>query len=343
MKVVIIGGGFCGSLAAKYLDAKAEVVLIDRKDYFEFSPSIHKVVFNPAHFKKIAIPFNRFLKRTRIITDKLLRVTPIYVETEKEKIEFDYLIIASGIDYPVLLDDKTDVHALKSGKDALAIGDAVKKAEHILIVGGGLIGTEIAGELATKANKRVVIVHPKDRLLERNPESASNYAMKFLEQRGVNIIFGEKVVSRQGHSFITDKGRKIDAELALWCAGIKCNPWFMESFPVHIFTERKSLKVNEFLQLAGFSNIFVGGDINDVKEEKTAQNAERHAKLICQNIERSQRDIALKAHKPRSGPLVISLGSKAATMVLPNNWVINGVLPGLLKHMIEFKALLKYK
>ena len=344
MKVVILGGGFCGALAAKLLDKKHEVVLIDKKDYFEFTPSIHKVIFNAGYHGKITVPFRHFLKNARIVTDKLLHVTPNFVETEREKITFDYLIISAGIDYPIFLGNKENVCTLKSGKEAAVMGANILSAERILIIGGGLIGTEIAAELVTKTKgKRLVIVHPPDRLLERNPVKASNYARKFLEAHGAQIIFGEKVVDHKGSTFITDKGRKIDAEAGIWCAGIKCNPWFMKGFPESIFTERKALKVNSFLQLEGYSNIFVGGDINSVQEEKTAQNAERHAHLIVKNIERLQNQQALIAHKPRSAPLVISLGDRAGILTFPNGWVVNGFFPGILKGLIEWWVLRGYK
>jgi NADH dehydrogenase FAD-containing subunit len=344
MKVVILGGGFCGALAAKLLDKKAEVVLIDKKDYFEYTPSIHKVIFNKDYFKKITVPFKHFLKNARIVTGMLKQVTPEFVEVDSEKITFDYLIISTGIDYPIFLENKENVCVLKSGIEAAQMGSKIISQEHILIIGGGLIGVEMAGELVTKTKgKRIVIVHPHDRLLERNPQKASNYAKEFLEKRGAQIIFGEKVVDHKGNTFITDKGRKIDAESAVWCAGIKCNPWFMQGFPDSIFTEKKSLKVNQHLQLEGYPNIFVGGDINNVQEEKTAQNAERHAHLIVKNLERLQNDKPLIAHKPRSAPLVISLGDTSAVMALPNNWVVNGFFPGILKWLIEWWVLRAYK
>ncbi len=346
MKLVILGGGFCGALVAKLLDKRKdiELTLIDKKDYFEYTPSIHKVIFNAAYHKKITVPFSHFLKRTRIVTDKLVQVTPRFVETEREKIRFDYLVIATGIDYPIFLNNKENVCTLKSGLEAAQMGAKILAQEHLLIIGGGLIGVEIAGELVTKTQgKRLIIVHPHDRLLERNPAKASNYARKLLERHGAQIIFGERVIDHKGTIFMTDKGRKIDAEAGIWCAGIRCNPWFMKGFPDSIFTERKALKVNEFLQLEGYPNIFVGGDINSVQEEKTAQNAERHAHLIVKNLDKLQKGKPLLAHQPRSAPLVISLGDWTGILTLPNGWSINGFFSGILKWLIEWWVLRGYR
>lgn len=346
MKVVIIGGGFCGARAARLLEQNTdwEITLIDKKTYFEFTPSIHKVIFDAGYHKKIISPFRRFLRRTRIVNDILTAVTPNEVILENETLQFDYLLIASGIDYPIFLENKENVFTLKNGVEAAKIGEKVVSSPKVLIIGGGLVGVEIAGELLTKTNsKELIIVHPNDRLLERNPEKASIYARKFLENHGAKIIFGEKVVKHEGNKFITDKGREIEADVGLWCAGIKCNPWFMKGFPEDVFSERRALNVNDFLQLKGFDNIFVGGDINSVKEEKTAQNAERHAALIVNNMILKSNSRSLIAHKPRSAPLVISLGDKFGIMTLPNGWVVNGRFPGWLKHVIEWKALKPYR
>jgi len=105
MKVVIIGGGFCGTLLAKELDKKAEVILLDKKDYFEYVPSVHKVILEPEYHEKIKRPFSKILKNTRIVTDKLLHVTPKQVVTEKEKIDFSPALRTLediGLVYPVL-------------------------------------------------------------------------------------------------------------------------------------------------------------------------------------------------------------------------------------------------
>lgn len=346
MRVVILGGGFCGAKAVRLLEENTdwEIVLVDKKTYFEFTPSVHKVIFDASYHKKIIAPFRRFLRRTRVVNDVLKSVTPFEVQLENEAIPFDYLLVSTGIDYPILLENKENVCTLKNGVDAAKIRESVLGASKILIVGGGLIGVEIAGELVTKTKgKELTIVHPHDRLLERNPKKASDYARKFLEKRGAKIVFGEKVVGHEGNKFTTDKGTEIEADVGLWCAGIKCNPWFMKGFPESVFSERRALNVNEYLQLDGFENIFVGGDINSVKEEKTAQNAERHADLIVKNMILKSNSRPLISHKPRSAPLVISLGDNSGIMTTPNNWVFTGFFPGWLKHVIEWKALRPYK
>ncbi|HLF54926.1 MAG TPA: FAD-dependent oxidoreductase, partial [Candidatus Nanoarchaeia archaeon] len=240
MRVLILGGGFCGALLARILDKRKDldVALFDKKDYFEYTPSIHKVIFNAGYHRKIVVPFRHFLKRVNIVNEPVIAVTPGFVETKSERYSYDYLVVCIGIDYPVLLDNKENVCTLKNGLEAAHMGAKILSNNSICIIGGGLIGTEIAGELVTKTHgKAITIVHPHGRLLERNPVKASDYARKFLEKHNARIIFGEKVVKHEGNKFITDKNTVIEAGAGLWCAGIRYNTLFMKEFS-NIFTEK---------------------------------------------------------------------------------------------------------
>jgi NADH dehydrogenase FAD-containing subunit len=337
MRIIILGGGFCGSRIAQKLDKQKniEVVLIDKKEYFEYSPSLWKLLLNPGNHKKYIIPFTRFLRRTRLITPSVLKVTPKFVETEKETLTFDYLVISTGIEYPIFLENTKDVFSVKSGIEVVQENKKIANAKTILIIGGGLIGTEIAGELATKSpEKHIILVHSHDRLLERNRKSVSRYAQKFLKDHGVKIILGEEVIDHQNGTFTTNSRRTITAEIGIWCAGIKSNPWFMKEFPSSIFTKDYALEVNQFLQLREYPNIFAGGDITNISEEKTAANAKQHGDVILVNLLRSLKRRKLTKYKPRKEPMIISLGGGDAILTY---WIfmVPGFIPALIKLIIE--------
>lgn len=342
VRVVVVGGGFTGALAAKLLEKKHDVVLIDKKSFFGYIPSAHKLMTHPEYAKAVRIPFKNLLKRAQVITGEVIKITPTIVETKSETFTFDFLVVATGIDYPIFLENKQDVHVLKGTTDGITLAGRLKNASSVVVIGGGLIGTEVAGELATKTNMTVTLVHPHERLLERNAKKAGDYARKFLEKHKVKLIFGEKVVAHEDSAYTTNKGTQISADIGMWCAGVKCNPWFMQEFPESIFTERKALNVNESLQLQGFANIFVGGDITSIQEEKTAQNAEHHAKVIAHNINAIINNQPLTKHEPANGPLLISLGDKAAILSW-KNMVITGFLPAKLKDVVEWWVMRTYR
>mgnify|MGYP001596292774 CR=1 FL=1 len=63
--------------------------------------------------------------------------------------------------------------------------------------------------------------------------------------------------------------------------GLKPNSSFVDK---KLLNEKGFVKVNEYLQLKNKKNIFVAGDVNDVKEEKTAQAAKKQARFAINNI-----------------------------------------------------------
>ena len=345
MKLVILGGGFCGTIIAKKLDKHqdVDVILIDKKSYFEYTPSIHKLISDRTYLNKITIPFEKIVKRGKVVVDQLTNLTDQYVETRNEKITYDYLIASTGIEYPISLDNQENVFTLKSGISALQINQKIANAKKVLIIGGGLIGTEIAGELVTKMkDKHVTIVHSKDRLIERNPAKASFCAQKFLEKKGAKIMFNEKIVKHESRIFISNKGSKIEADVSIWCAGIKWSPNYLNDFDPQIFTNKGALKVNEDLQLQGFENIFVGGDVCSISEEKTAQNARIHGCIIVKNINKLMSNKRKISYKPKKRIMIISLGDWSGILIY-GKIVVTGIVPGFLKYVVQWITMRRYE
>ncbi|MEF8832894.1 MAG: FAD-dependent oxidoreductase [Candidatus Thermoplasmatota archaeon] len=343
MRVVIAGGGFCGSILAKKFDSKDDLdtILIDENGFFEFYPSIPKLITEPSLESKIKLSLDSFLSDTRLVEEKLKRITPEFVETFEDKFEFDYLVICTGADYPIRLENTEDVFTANTIANASKINKRVESSESILIIGGGLIGVEVASELAVNTDKEICLVHPHSRLIERNPESASKYAEEFLEKRGVRLIFNDKVVRNEG-DFQTENGKKIQADMAIWCAGLGFDRSFLHGFKDSVFANGHGLKVDRDLRLQGYDEIFVGGDITSVDEEKTGHNADRHAQLIYRNIIRHSKGKRLSKYQKMEFPLVISLGRKDGIFTF-RSFSMVGPLPALLKYFLEWGGIARLR
>src|SRR3989344_147230 len=98
-KVVIIGGGFAGSTAARKLENDFKVTLIDLKDYFEFTPSVLRTLVEPQHVEKIQVRHVQYLEKTQIIQEHVKDISTTEVHTASQVYPYDYLIIASGSRY----------------------------------------------------------------------------------------------------------------------------------------------------------------------------------------------------------------------------------------------------
>jgi NADH dehydrogenase FAD-containing subunit len=341
-RVVIIGGGFAGSLAARKLEKRFSVTLIDTKDYFEFTPGILRTIINPSHLSAIQAEHSKYLKKAKILVGKVTNVKANYVLVNNKRIKFDYLIIASGSFYSSPIKSHNLITTSR-GKDLEKHSSWLSKSPNILIAGGGLVGVELAAEICTKyPAKKITLVHANKRLAERNHPGSSNYMERFLKKRKVNIIYNELVLKQANSDFITNKGTRIKADFAFLCTGITPNSQIMKNSFSSYLNEKGYIKVNEFLQLSRHKNIFVVGDVNDSSVEKTAQNANMQVKIAASNIIALEKGHSLKSYIPHKTLLVISLG-KWNGVLEHRNFRLYGIIPGLLKSLVEIKEMLPYK
>src|SRR5680860_10510 len=128
-KVVIIGAGFGGIELAKALRNKpVEVLLIDKNNYHNFQPLMYQVATGGLEPASIAYPVRRIFRKYENVSFRMAEVSKVDVHgncisTSIGKIEFDYLVIATGSENnffnfePV----KDKLLTLKSIPDALNI------------------------------------------------------------------------------------------------------------------------------------------------------------------------------------------------------------------------------
>ncbi len=339
--VVIIGGGFAGSFIAKSLETRFDVTLIDNKDYFEFTPGILRTIILPQHSKKIQVLHSNYLKQTKIINGKVTKVSKTEVFIGTKKISFDYLVICSGSRYNTPIKEQNIVLATRA-ETLQKHHKKLDASKNVLIIGGGLVGVELAAEIIWKyKNKNITIVQSKNSLMDRNNLKAQEFAKKYLTKKGVKIIFNEIVLNNKKNVFITSRATTLKPDIAFLCTGIMPNSEFMQHNFKDKLTDKKFIKVNPFLQLEGSKNIFVAGDVNSILEEKTAQNSEEHAKLVIKNMIHQEKNEPLEEYKSSARAMVISLGPWCGILTYKTH-TITGLLPGILKSVIELKAMQNY-
>ncbi len=340
--VVIIGGGFAGSACAKKLERDFKVTLVDTKDYFEFTPSILRLAVSPEEIKTIRIPHQNYLPHTTVVSEKALKIDHSSIITSTGKHSYDYLIIASGAKYGLPIKGDNMVVASHS-EELRKAAKQVQEASSILIIGAGLVGVELAGEIVEAyPGKNVMILEALDRIMARSPEKAQRYVKAFLEKRGVTFILNEKLLKCEGSTYITDKGSKITPDVAFLSIGITPHCDHFQDHCSNHLDARKFLSVNEHLQVGNFKNVFAAGDVTAIMEEKTAHNAERHAEVIVENIYRLEKGEQLVKYNTASAPMVISLGKKYGVLVMKEK-VLTGRIPGILKRLVEWKSLRMYR
>jgi NADH dehydrogenase FAD-containing subunit len=183
---VIIGGGFGGLNAARGLaGAPVSVTLIDKRNYHLFRPMLYQVATGLLSADQISGPLRSILSRQANVEVLMDEVTGIDAEKRlvslmQHSISYDYLVLATGIQYNYFGHDEwrrvapglesLDDADLIRGKILLAFERAEEMAalDHadtegirqlltFVLVGAGTVGVEMASTLAEMS--RMALAH----------------------------------------------------------------------------------------------------------------------------------------------------------------------------------------
>lgn len=118
-----------------------------------------------------------------------------------------------------------------------AEGDRILNAKSVLIVGGGLIGTELAGDVAGYARKagkeiEVTLVHSGSQLCPIMSEPAAGMVQKKLERLGVTVFLGDRASkSKDGKMVLQKSGKDLQAEIVVMTTGFLPINTFVKDIP----------------------------------------------------------------------------------------------------------------
>ena len=171
--IIIIGAGFGGVYAAKYLarklDQEADITVISRDNYFLFTPLLHEVATGSLSYQSVVEPVVEIFRGRGVhfVQEEVhsIDLDKKSVEADTRSFVYDYLVISSGAETNTynIPGVKENAIMLKTLPDALdlrkRIIESIKKASHtddqaerkrllsFIIVGGGPTGVELAAEL----------------------------------------------------------------------------------------------------------------------------------------------------------------------------------------------------
>jgi len=239
-----------------------------------------------------------FLSNKKILQDKVIQVNPrentILLEKNKEVIEYDQLLIATGA-YPVKpkIDgiDKRGVFTLNTLKDADEIIRYLKNVRKAVVIGAGFVGISAAVALK-KRNIDVSIVELRDRVLaDALDKDFAEIAREILERNGIEIFLGKSVSKILGDNAV--KGVlvgdvEIGCDIVVTSVGVRPNIEFLKNSGINI---RTGIVVNERMQ-TNFKNVYAAGDCAETKDFITGEytinavwiNASIQGRVAASNI-----------------------------------------------------------
>ena len=187
-RVVVVGASFAGLYAAKGLRSVADVILIDASEDWEYTPGVHEVLGGRRKAATILTSFDEVLPGVEFVKGVAVaaheREVHVQIAGSIKKLPYDHLIICVGCAYahPIKAQlGSSDRRAQLAGAQRL-----YRDASSVLVVGGGAVGVEIAGELA--ANHTVTLTAREDELVRDLPEAARRYALEALRSKNVRVL-----------------------------------------------------------------------------------------------------------------------------------------------------------
>src|SRR5215470_16671120 len=178
--IVVIGGGPAGVFAAieaKRRDPHAAVTLISEEpcEPYERPPLSKAVLLGRASAADAPIAGPKGLAGHGVSLECDTRCTAIdrtaqqIVAASGRRLAYDALVIATGSvvrQIPVLPLGIPHVHYLRTEAHARALADELKTAQHLVVVGGGLIGLEVAAS-AAELGVKITVIELLPRILAR--------------------------------------------------------------------------------------------------------------------------------------------------------------------------------
>lgn len=322
VRVVIVGGGFGGIATASQLKSWGiPFVLVDMRDAFHHNVGALRASVQSGFAKKTfisyAVTFGESFRQAKVVGIDLLRQKVLL--NDGEELFYSHLILATGSDGPFpgkfnqIIDMET---AIQTYEDMVK---EVQKSSRIVIVGGGAAGVEMAAEIKTEyPAKEVTLIHSKIALADVELLPCVRQVVKeILLKKEVCLLLSDRVSNlhmltlnrfQENMAVKTEKGREVAADMVILCTGIKINSSAYSSAFGDKLASNGALKVNQYLQVEGYDNIYAIGDCTDVKEPKMAYHAGLHADIVVTNIINSLTQKPLKTYQPGSLTFLLSMG-----------------------------------
>jgi NADH:ubiquinone reductase (H+-translocating) len=300
-RILILGGGFAGLTVAMELEKKLgqdpaiEITLVNRENFFLFTPMLHEVAASDLDLTTIVNPARKMLRRVRFFAGEIDRIdieqSRIVVshgfDHHSHTLEFDLLILGLGSVTNLYGIPGLQEHALTMK----SLGDAMRLRNHLIahleeadsdcckvkelrltfvVAGGGFAGVETVAAIndfvrsAARSYRnlsedmlRVVLVHSGPVILPELKEQLGAYARRKLTRRKVEIRLNTRVESFSSNMVRLNDGTTIDTNTLVWTAGAAPNP-LVQNIPCE--KERGRLLVTKSLELVNRPNIWALGD-----------------------------------------------------------------------------------
>jgi NADH dehydrogenase len=318
-KIVIVGGGFGGVYTARRLEKlfsrdAIEITLINRSNFFLFTPLLHEVATGGLSPTSIVEPIREVFRGTCVnfVEDEVIEVDQKTkrVITDKSQYSYDFLVIATGADtnYFGTVGAKEHCFTLKSLHDAIVLRNHIlqtfeqavetgnKDMLKVAIVGAGPTGVELAAEYAeymhlllktyytrsgfVESDIKISLVTATPDIISQFPVKMRALALERLGKLGIKVVANAIVTKVEPYTLSFKDGSSLKAHTLVWVAGVA--PTLSEIKGVAVGPKGR-MEVNSSLRSQNDSHTFALGDASGAFP-MLAQVAVQQSKVVADNI-----------------------------------------------------------
>ena len=160
-----------------------------------------------------------------------------------EEVSFERALLATGAMVNILRVEGAEnegIHYLRAFGNSDAIRADAEAAEHVVLIGGSYIGTEVAASLTAKGVKCTIVMMEDVALSRTFGEEAGRWFQQRLEAHGVTVHGGEELEAFEGDgrvkAVLTKSGKAIECDTVIVGAGVR---------PDAMLAQRAGLEVDD--------------------------------------------------------------------------------------------------
>lgn len=272
---VIVGGGQAGAVAAASLRTfgfGGRILFVGAESHLPYErPPLSKEVLTKPETARLTIHPDSFYADNAIETRFGTAAVTLDAEAHTlelangETVRYDRLLLATGArarPYPLLDHLGSGVHTVRTLDDSEALRGHIWPGRRVLVVGGGVIGLEVAASVVSMGGT-VTVIERGDRLMARAaPAPLADDLRALHEGHGVGFAFGcelvEAVKAKDGTiTLAAADGRRFTGDLVVYGVGVELNVELAVSAGLHV---EDGIVVDEHGRTS-HPDIFAAGDV----------------------------------------------------------------------------------
>lgn len=279
MHIIIIGNGIAGSTAARYIRKYSDhsITMISDESAYPYARTALMYVFmGHMRLQDTLLYEPRFWKKNRInlLQDRVTRIVPAQhaIDTRQNGLlTYDKLVIATGSTYkipPVAGADLQGVQGLYHLNDLAKLERLTSTTRQAVIVGGGLIGIELAEMLHSRHVDVTMLVRESNYWGNVLPAEEAQLVSTHVRNKGIHLQTNAQLAALEddGHgrvcAAVTQTGLRIPCQLAGLTIGVA--PATSLAADAGIAVDQ-GIIVDEHLQTS-LPDIYAAGDCAQVQQ-----------------------------------------------------------------------------